>query len=319
MYKEFYGFRENPFGLEPDPKLFFLTEHLKKILDALVREITERKRFILITGRMGAGKTTLIHELMARLNSKIRAIPVYQPCKTFDELLGTVLRELKLSVEKVTKDSMLSQLNEYLLQRSARDESLLIIVDEAQALSQEVMEELRLLCNSDLRKPRLLQEVFLGEPEIQHKLNTKELTQLQQRIESRCQLRPFSEIESRRYIEHRLSRVGRSSFDVFTAKAIDLICRYGQGNPRTINSLSYMALSAGYALSKRTIDASVVKHVCSIFGKQKTRTRQRVESSIDAVINRFESSPVSMRISYALLAYSLLQWIVFRLLILEGT
>ena len=319
MYKAFYGFREDPFGIAPDPRLFFLTEHLKKILDSLVQEITERKRFILITGRMGAGKTTLIHELMVRLNSKIRAIPIYQPCKTFDELLGRVLRELKLSVEKETKGSMLSQLNEYLLQRSAQDETLLIIVDEAQALSQEVLEELRLLCNSDLRKPRLLQEVFLGEPEIQHKLNTKELRQLQQRIEGRCQLQPFSESESRRYIEHRISRVGRSSFDVFTPKAIDVICRYGQGNPRIINRLSYVALSAGYALSKRKIDAPVVKQVCSIFGRQKTSTRQRVESSIDAVIDCFESSPLSMRISYALLAYSLLQWVVFRFLILEGT
>jgi len=318
MYKDFYGFREDPFAPDFDPRLFFLTEHLKKVLDSLVHEIKERKQFILITGEKGIGKTTLIHELMARLNSDIRAVPIYQPCKTFDELLERVLRELKVSMGKKTKSSMLAQLNEYLLQRSAQDETLLIIVDEAQTMNREVMEEVRLLCNSDPRKPRLLQEVFLGEPEIQHKLNTRELRQLQQRIGSRHQLQPFSESESRQYIEHRLNRMGRSSFDVFIPKTINLICRYGKGNPQIINMLSYMALSAGYALSKRKIDATVVKGVRSIFNSQKPSMLQRMESSIDAVIDRFESSPLSMRISFALLAYSLLQWIVFRFLVLEG-
>jgi general secretion pathway protein A len=319
MYKAFYGFRENPFALDSGPTLFFLTEPLKKVLEALLHEIKERKQFILVIGKRGIGKTTLIHELMARLDSKIKAVPIYQPCKTFDELLGAVLQELKLSTGKETKGIMLSQLNDYLLQRSAQDETLLIIVDEAQAMSREVMEELRLLCNSDPRKPRLIQEVFLGEPEIQNKLNTQELRQLQQRIGSKYQLELFSESDSRQYIEHRLSRLGKSSSDVFTPGAIDLICRYGQGTPQIINRLSYTALSAGYALSKRKIDATVAKGVCSIFDSQKPSVRQRMENSIDAVIDRFESSPLSMRISYALLAYSLLQWIVFRFLILEGT
>jgi general secretion pathway protein A len=319
MYKTFYGFREDPFALDSDPTLFFLTEHLKKLLDTLLHEIKERKQFILVTGKRGIGKTTLIHEVMARLNSKIRAVPIYHPCKTFDQLLGSVLRELKIPMEKETKSSMLAQLDEYLVQRSAHDETLLIIVDEAHAMSREVMEELRLLCNSDPRKQRLIQEVFLGEPEIQNKLNTRELRQLQQRIGSRYHLEPFSESDSRQYIEHRLSRFGKSSSDVFTPRTIDLICRYGQGNPQIINRLSYTALSAGYALSKKKIDATVAKGVCSIFNSQKPNMRQRMESSIDAVIDRFESSPLSMRISYALLVYSLLQWIVFRFFILEGT
>jgi general secretion pathway protein A len=318
MYKAFYGFREDPFAPDLDPRVFFLTEHLKKVLDSLAHEIKERKQFILITGEKGIGKTSLIHELMGRLNSNIRAVPIYQPCRTFDELLERILRGLKVSVAQETKGSMLSQFNEYLLHRSAQDQTLLIIVDEAQTMNREAMEELRLLCNSDPRKPRLLQEVFLGEPEIHKKLNTRELKQLQQRLGSRYLLQPFTESESRQYIEHRLNRMGRSSFDVFIPETIDLICRYGKGNPQIINMLSYMALSAGYALSKRKVDTTVVKGVCSIFNSQKPCMRQRMESSIDAAIDRFESSPLSMRISFALLAYSLFQWIVFRFFILEG-
>jgi general secretion pathway protein A len=319
MHKEFYGFSEEPFALEPDPRLFFPTEQLNEILDLLVQEITERKRFVLVTGKTGTGKTTLIHQLIGRLDPKIRAIPIYQPCKSFEELLGTILRELKLPLGKGTKGFMLSQLNEYVLQRSALDETLLIIVDEAQTLSTEAMEDLRLLSNSDPRRPKFLQELFIGNPEIQNRLKSRDLRQLQQRIAVRCQIPPFTQSESGRYIEYRLSRVGGRLTDVFTPKAVDLICRYGQGVPRVINMLSYLALSAGYTLSRKRIDVPAVKELSSILERQKPSLRQRLEISLDAVFDRFESSPLSMRISYALLAYSILQWVVFYLLTLERT
>jgi general secretion pathway protein A len=319
MHKEYYGFSEEPFALDPDPRFFFPTEPLNGILELLIQEITERKRFILVTGGTGTGKTTLIHQLLGRLDPKIRAVPIYQPCKTFEELLGIILRELKVPFGKETKGFMVSQLNEYVLQRSALDETLLIIVDEAQTLSTEAMEDLRLLSNSDPRRPKFLQELFIGDPEIQNRLKSRDLRQLQQRIAVRCQIPPLTHSESVRYIEYRLSRVGRRLTDVFTPKAVDLIGRHGQGVPRVINMLSYLTLSAGYTLSRKKIDAPAVKEVCSILERLKPSLRQRLEISLDAAFDRFESSPLSMRISYALLAYSILQWIVFYLLTLERT
>ncbi len=314
MYKTFYGFSEEPFTLNPNPKFLFLAENHKEVLDSLVGGITEGKEFLLLTGEAGTGKTTLIHELISMLHPKVKAVPIYQPCKTFDELLEVILQDLKLPLEERNRSSMLSQFNEYLFRRSADHGALLIILDEAQDLNNEVLEELRLLCNSDRRRPRLLQEVFVGQPKILDKLNSTDLRQLQQRIAIRCQLRPLGKKESRQYLNHRLTRGGSCRLDVFTPDATDSIYRYSKGVPRVINMLCYIALSAGYALSKKKVDAAVIKEVCSLLDTQKQRWWERIEISIGTFINRFEKSPWITKISYALFAYAFLEYIVVLLL-----
>lgn len=308
MYKEFYGFSEDPFAPNPDPRFLFVTENRKKILDSLVYGIKERKGFSLVTGEAGTGKTSLIRDLMPMLDSGIKTILIDQPSRTFDELLEDILRDLGLPVEERSKSSMLWQLNEYLHQMGSLDETLLICVDEAHEMNEKVMEELRLLGNPDPRRPGpgVVQEVFVGNPEIEEKLNSKELRQLLQRISVKCRLDPLSETESRQYIEHRLDKVGRSVSDVFTPTATELICRYGEGIPRDINTLCSVALSAGYALSRDKVDADVVEGISSILDRRNAGGRQPGGTLLKGLMRQLESSSAIMKATYMLWAYSLL-------------
>jgi general secretion pathway protein A len=258
MLKEFYGFLEDPFNLNSDSRFFFLTQHHKKVLDSIVYGITERREFILLTGETGMGKTTLIHQLLQTLEPNIKAIPVYQPPKAFAELLEVILQNLKLPLGERSEKTMWSKFIEYISLGAAQDENLVIIVDEAQELSKEVMEELRLLCNPH---PGRLQEVFVGQPAIEDKLNSWDLRQLKQRFAIRCRLRPLNEEESWQFIEHRLSTVGSEISEIFTPEALSLICHYAEGIPLTINFLCTKALEAGYSHSKKPIDSSIVKEI----------------------------------------------------------
>jgi general secretion pathway protein A len=305
MVKDFYGFAEEPFAFTPHPRFLFMTEGHREVLNSLASAIRERKGFILLTGERGIGKTTLVQQLVQMFEPAIKAVPLYQPSDSFPELLENILRQLNLSLDERDRGSMVSRLNDYLHQISARDETLALIVDEAQDLSKKTMEELRLLCNSDPRRPRFLQEILVGSPEIADKLNSVDLRQLSQRITIRCQLKPLTEEESRQYIVHRLNQAGRSADEVCTPEAISLICRHGKGIPRIINIICYLALAAGYAFSKKKIDGALVGEVLPLLDRQKPSRRQRMKTGLDAFVEDLEKAPLIMKISYTLLAYSL--------------
>jgi general secretion pathway protein A len=300
MFKKFYGFSEDPFTLEPDPRFFFLTESHRKVLFSLMYGITEKKGFTLLLGETGTGKTTLIHHLLSRLGPHIKAIPIFAPPKTFDELLEVILRELKLPLEEGNGKSRLWQLNEYLYQRSSQNETLLIIVDEVQNLSKEFLEQLRQLCNPDPIRPRFLQGFLVGKPDIANKLDSWDLRALKQRIVMRRQLGPLTEEESRRYIEHRLNEVGSSLETIFTPEAAALICRHSRGIPRVIHMLCSLALSTGFVLSQKKIDALFIKRILPLLHTQKPSVSQRMESLARNFIDRLPHIPRIMRISYAL-------------------
>ena len=317
MYKEFYGFAGEPFALGSDPGFLFLTDHHKKILESLLDGVRNKKGYMLLKGERGVGKTTLMRHFMGLLGEKIKPVQVCRNFGTFEEILETILQELELPVKERSKSRMGEQMEEYLMQKAAFDETLVIIIDDTQDLSKEVLEELRLLAVQDPRKPRSLQEIFVGDSGVEEILYSEGLKQLGQRIAVRCILEPLNEMESRQYIESRLAGVGSGSSKVFTPDALDLLCRYGKGIPRIINMICYLALSTGYALSKKGVDSAAVKDVVSILGRQKPDRGPLRKSSIRALAETFGKSRLIMKISYALLAYSFISGMIFYLFLRE--
>jgi general secretion pathway protein A len=315
MHKESFNFSENPFIFSHDPGFFFMTENHKEVLDSLVYGINEQKGFILLTGEVGTGKTTIIHELMTYLDSSTKAFPIYQPTNNVDALLEEVIQGPEFPLVERNRDSLASTFNNYLIERSARGQNSVLIIDEAQELSKHTMEELRLLSNQDPRRPWSLQEVFVGRPVLETTLGSWDLRQLQQRIAVRCRLRPLTAEETQQYIEFRLNRVGRRIDDVFTPEAVDLICRRSRGIIGNINRLCYLALSVGYALSKSIIGTGEVKAVAPFLRKlPHPDLGQKIPEKIRGLAAQFQQSPGLMKISYSLLAYSIVLWIVFLLL-----
>ena len=274
MYTQFYGFSKKPFNLTPDPAFFFVTQSEQEIISSLVYGINERKGFISITGEVGTGKTTILHYLQTILDPNVKIVFIVQTHITFIQLMKEVLTELKLPFGNETKSAMTRQLNTYLKQTAESGENLVIIIDEAQNLSRDVLEELRMLSNLETSENKLLQIVLVGQPELETKLNSEDLRQLKQRIGIRRQIKPLTEVESRAYIEHRLSRVGSASKAVFTPEALSLICRYAEGVFRNINILCDNAFVIGYGLQKKTIDEAIVKEVLEDMG---TLTPQKTE------------------------------------------
>jgi len=263
MYTKFYEFSEKPFNITPDPKFLYLTPSHREALASMIYGIKERRGFISITGEVGTGKTTLIYTLLNNLDEKINTVLIYQTNITFEQLLKNILFELDIRIGDEDKTSLLHKLNDYLIQKLSQEETLTVIIDEAQNLPKDVMEELRILSNLETSKSKLLQILLVGQPELEVKLNSEDLRQLKQRIGIRRQIRPLSDEESEKYIDYRLKLVGSSSSKVFDSEAISLISRYAKGIPRTINILCDNAFLIGYSTSKKKINAHIIKEVIS--------------------------------------------------------
>ncbi|OGP69494.1 MAG: hypothetical protein A2169_10340 [Deltaproteobacteria bacterium RBG_13_47_9] len=255
MYNEFYSFSEKPFEVTPDPKFLYLTPCHREALVAIFDGITHRRGFISLTGEVGTGKTTLIHFLLGRLDEKVKTAFIVDSSITFKDLLRNIFLELGLRVVEGNNKSLLSQLGEY-LEKLAMGDTLVVIIDEAQNLPKEVMEELARQMTSSISNR--LQIVFVGQPEFEDKLNTPSLKQLHQRIEIRCQIRNLTEEESREYIDHRLKLVGSSGSEAFTPNAISTMLIHAKGIPRAINILCDNAFLIGYGLSRKRIDAEII-------------------------------------------------------------
>lgn len=261
MYTRYFGFSEKPFNVTPDPRFLFLTESHEEALASMVYGIQERKGFIAVTGEVGTGKTTLIHELMRRLDKRVKTVFIFHTRVTFQELLRRILRELELPLEEVDKGGMVDRLHDYLIECLACGENLALIIDEAQHLSTEVLEELRLLSNLETSASKLLQILLVGQPELKEKLDSRELRQLKQRIVAWRQIRPLSEEDARNYVEHRLRVAGSGASKIFTGEALALIAQNARGIPRNINVLCDNALLIGYGMEKKKIDGAVVEEV----------------------------------------------------------
>ncbi len=304
MYNEFYGFSEKPFEVTPDPKFLYFTSSHREALDTMIKGIKNRWGFVCITGEVGTGKTTLVHSLLNRLDEKVKTVFIFHTLITFKELLRNILLELDLEVMEKSKEALLNHLVEYLLHRLGKDETLAVIIDEAQNLSKEVMGELGKLSELEPQTAMRLQIVFVGQPEFEDKLNSSDLRQLNQRIGIKRKIKVLTEEESKEYIEHRLKLVGSSSSETFTPKAISMIISYAQGIPRVINILCDNAFLIGYGLSRKKVDADIIREV--IKNMEGPVPQKTIPTRIGKAVKEFrltslERNLFSRRISFILL------------------
>ena len=260
MYTQFYNLKENPFNVTPDPHFLYLGEKHREALAHLVYGIKEKKGFIVITGEVGTGKTTLIRCLLERFGhgNGTKAAYIFNPKLTASEFIQFVLKDLGLTVNGATKGDCLHRLYEYLLNAYGKGEKVILIVDEAQGLDPNVLEEIRLLSNLETAKSKLLQIILAGQPELDRTLSQSEFRQIRQRINMRYHLRPLSGKETKEYIEKRLKVAGARD-PLFTPKAIQEVYRSSGGIPRLINILCDSSLLNGYSSGRRNIDTKLVK------------------------------------------------------------
>jgi general secretion pathway protein A len=246
MYNQFYGFRESPFNITPDPRFLFFSDRHREAFDHLLFGIRERKGFIQITGEVGAGKTTLCRALLEELGPTYRTALILNPTLTSNELLRTVLAELGLTAPPEDRVAALEVLNRFLLEQLSEGNDVVLLIDEAQDLSPELLEQVRLLSNLETDQRKLLQIVLMGQPELRDKLNQPGLRQLRQRITVRYHLAPLTREETELYISHRMRVVGANGRPSFDRWAVRRIFRYSRGVPRLINAVCDKALLAGY-------------------------------------------------------------------------
>jgi general secretion pathway protein A len=259
MYEKFYGFIEKPFNVTPDPRFLYLGERHREALAHLIYGVREKKGFIVLTGEVGAGKTTLIHTLIERLDSSVKTALIFNSNITLKELFLFILDEFELKAKFQTKADFLIKLNDFLIERLKRNENTVLIIDEAQNLSPLILEEIRLLLNLETSKNKLLQIILSGQPELNHKLNLPKLRQLKQRISIRYHLPPLTAAETKEYIRERLGIAGSQNSSIFTQKAMEEIFKYSKGIPRVINILCDNSLLIGYATNQPKIVPKIVK------------------------------------------------------------
>jgi general secretion pathway protein A len=255
MYETYYGLKENPFNVTPDPKFIYLGENHQEALAHLLYGVEERKGFIVITGEVGSGKTTLIHYLLNELieNDNTKTAYLFNTKLNTNDFIQYILKDLGVEVNGGTKSDYLYSLYQYLLKAYQNNEKVILIVDEAQGLNPKLLEEIRLLSNFETSKSKLLQIILVGQPELKKMLLHPGLRQLRQRINLRYHLNPLSEKETKGYIEKRL-RVAGAKGRLFTEKAIEEIYRISGGIPRLINILCDNSLLNGYALDQKIVD-----------------------------------------------------------------
>ena len=264
MYNQFYGFKEKPFNQTPDPSFFFASEFHQTALNALLYAIGERKGFIVLTGEVGSGKTTVARRLLRSLERNVQTVSIFNTSLSPKGVITMILDDLGVQYANGPKEKLLIQLNTYLIQQLQKNQNDVLIIDEAQNLSPACLEEVRMLSNLETEKEKLLQIILIGQPELRKKLEMPSLRQLRQRVAVQYHLQPLSEIDTRRYVLHRLEAVqsnGRSYQNLFSEEALQTIFKMSGGVPRVINHLCDSALLSGYVAEAQQISRDMIKEV----------------------------------------------------------
>jgi general secretion pathway protein A len=281
MYEAFYGLTEKPFSLTPNPRYVFYAEHYRAALDHLLYGLHEKEGFMLLTGMVGTGKTTLCRELLENLDARqYRTALLFNPFLNGTEMLQALLTEFGCSYPPgATKKELLDRLNRFLLSQLIEGKTCVAIFDEAQHLSPEFLEQIRVLSNLETDKEKLLQILLVGQPELRDRIQQPSLAQLDQRVSLRCTMRDLNRQETERYILHRLNVAGAQGRIHFTDRAIARIHEASRGVPRLISLISDRTLLAGYVAQTMKLGPRQVEQgLASLRGEASegpsTRTRR---------------------------------------------
>src|ERR1700758_4350344 len=266
MYKEFYGLRANPFNVNPDPRYLFLTRHTEEALACLTYGIQSRKGFVLLTGEVGTGKTTLINKLLEWLRlQQVATAFIFNSRMNVPQFLDYMMADFGIPCDSKSKSQILQRLYNWLLDRYRAGETAVLIVDEAQNLSDEVLEEIRMLTNLETFTEKLLQIVLVGQPELEQKLKQPQLRQLRQRLTLRAKTHALTLDETKAYVQQRLRIAGSNGQQIFEPEALVSIHRYASGIPRVINLLCEHCLVSAFVDQQKIIGPAAVDGVARDF------------------------------------------------------
>jgi len=260
MYREFYGLRDIPFSLTPDPRFLYFTASHREVMANLHYGIQHGKGLIVATGEVGTGKTTMLRAMLARLDRSVLTCYIFNPGLTVSEFYHYIATSFGVT-QYASKSDLLMKLGRLLMTRHARGLRSVLIVDEAQGLAPELLEEIRLLLNFETYTEKQLQIILAGQPELRQVLNAPSLRQLKQRISLRCEIKPLRADEVSVYIRARLKTAGATRLDLFTADAVGLIHRASEGIPRLVNNICDNALLNGFAVGAKQITQKIVTEV----------------------------------------------------------
>ena len=261
MYGKHFGLEDLPFSVTPDPRFSYTNSLYREAFANLRYGIETRKGFIVITGEAGTGKTTLLRRLMRTVEASVHTAFIFNTHLDFTELLRLVLGDLGIAHSASDRLTLMAQLNDYLIEQLHKDHVVSVLVDEAQDLSDAMLEELRLLSNLETDRAKLIQIVLMGQPELERKLDQPELRQLKQRVAVRCRLAPLRSDEVAPYINSRLQTVGYKGKELFDSGAVQKIALCSRGIPRLVNVICDNALLIAYATSQSKVSAKIIDEV----------------------------------------------------------
>ncbi|MCK4538579.1 MAG: AAA family ATPase [Candidatus Krumholzibacteria bacterium] len=260
MYENYYGFKELPFNVTPDPRFLYRSESHRDALAYITYGVFQKKGFIAVTGEVGVGKTTVVNAFIDLFQPSLEVAFVFSTLFPFDQLLYLICNDFGIDAENMNKAQMLLALNRFLISQYENNRNTVLIIDEAQNLSPEVLEELRMLSNLETRDRKLIQIMLVGQPELENILNLNELRQLRQRIPGVCRIPMLSREDVIKYIKYRLEIASvNNGGPVFTDDALEEIYHYSGGTPRLINVLCDRVLLLGYVANTRTISGKIVR------------------------------------------------------------
>ncbi|MDD5531330.1 MAG: AAA family ATPase [Syntrophales bacterium] len=298
MYTAYHGLRENPFNLTPDYRYFFFSSRHREALNHLLYGIHERKGFIVLTGGIGTGKTTICRALLASLEDSVDTALVFNSFLSDMELLGAVLHELGAKLEMPGgKKAHIDRLNKFLLDNFSAGRNTVLVIDEAQNLSYSALEQIRMLSNLETEREKLIQIVLIGQPELEDILASPSLKQLNDRITVRFALNALSRDECREYISHRLNAAGGGSIR-FSGMAHRVIYRASRGNPRHINAICDRALLVAYVKNRSLVDGKTVRNALVDLRGVPARRRSSLRRLLLVLIPVFLSTAAGLILFY---------------------